>query len=69
MEYYSAVKNNEIMQQHIWTQRLSYQVKLYREKQIIRYHLYVESKYDANELIYKTESDSDIESKLMVTKG
>ena len=26
-------------------------------------------KYDTNELIYKTEIDSDIENKLMVTKG
>ena len=26
-------------------------------------------KYDPNEVIYKTETDSDIENKLMVTKG
>ena len=26
-------------------------------------------KYDTNELIYKTEIDSDIENKLMVAKG
>ena len=26
-------------------------------------------KNDTNELIYKTETDSDIENKLMVTKG
>ena len=26
-------------------------------------------KYDTNECIYKTEIDSDIENKLMVTKG
>ena len=26
-------------------------------------------KYDTNELIYKTEVDSDIENKFMVTKG
>ena len=32
-------------------------------------HLYVESKKnDTNEVIYKTETDSDIENKLMVTK-
>ena len=37
-----------------------------RKTSIIWYHLYVESK---NELIYKTETDSDIENKLMVTKG
>ena len=26
-------------------------------------------KYDTNQLIYKTETDSDIENKCMVTKG
>ena len=38
---------------------------------IIRYHLYVElEKNDTNELIYKTENRrTDIENKLMVTKG
>ena len=39
-----------------------------RQRQI--YHLYVESKKNyINELIYKTETDSDIENKLTVTKG
>ena len=37
---------------------------------IIWYHLYVEFlKNDTNELIYKREIDSDIEHRLMVTKG
>ena len=36
---------------------------------IIWYYLYVESKYDGNELIYQTETDLDLENKLMVTKG
>ena len=27
------------------------------------------SKYDTNELIYKTETDSDMENKLIVIKG
>ena len=36
----------------------------------IRCHLYVESKKkDTNELIYKTEINSETENKLMVTKG
>ena len=30
---------------------------------------HAESKTDSNELIYKTETDSDLENKLMVTKG
>ena len=29
----------------------------------------MESKYDGNELIYQTETDLDLENKLMVTKG
>ena len=37
---------------------------------ILGYHLYVESKKNyTNELIYKTETDSDIENKFMVNKG
>ena len=40
-----------------------------RKANIIWYHLYGNLKYDTNELIYKTEIDSDIENKLMVTKG
>ena len=36
---------------------------------IIWYHLHVElKKNDTNELIYKAETDSQIETKLMVTK-
>ena len=36
----------------------------------IRCHSYVESKKkDTNELIYKTEINSDTENKLMITKG
>ena len=33
------------------------------------YHLYVDLKYDINELIYKTERFTDTENKLMITKG
>ena len=33
------------------------------------YHLYVDSKNNANESTYKTETDSQTENKLMVTKG
>ena len=40
-----------------------------RQTNIIWYHLYGNLKYDTNELIYKTEIDSDIENKLMVAKG
>ena len=40
-----------------------------RKTNIIWYHLYGNLKYDTNELIYKTEIDSDTENKLMVAKG
>ena len=33
------------------------------------YQSYVDSKNDSNELIYKTETDSDLENKLTVMKG
>ena len=33
------------------------------------YQSYVESKNDSNELIYKTETDSDLGNKLIVMKG
>ena len=35
----------------------------------IWYHLYVESKNNTNEFTYKTNRFTDIENKLMVTKG
>ena len=37
---------------------------------IIGYHLYAESKKNyTNELMYKTETDPDIENKFIVTNG
>lgn len=42
----------------------------WRKTNIICCPLHIESKKnDRNELIYKTEIDSDIENKFMVTKG
>ena len=40
-----------------------------RKTNIIWYHLYVESKKWTNQLIYKTETDTQTENKLIVTKG
>ena len=40
-----------------------------RKTNIVWHHLYVESKKDKNDLIYKTEVDSQTENKLMVTEG
>ena len=70
MKYYSTIKKNEIMpfaatwmnQEIIILSEISQ-----RKRQISWYNLYVESKNDTNELIYKTSTD--IENKLKVTKG
>ena len=41
-----------------------------RKTNIIRYGFYVESlKNDTNGLIYKTETNTDFENRLLVTKG
>ena len=46
------------------------EVKSDKERQISYNIIYMwNQKNDTNELIYKTETDSDIENKLMVTKG
>ena len=39
-----------------------------RKTNNIQYHLYVELKYDTNELIYKTETLTDIEKTFVVAK-
>ena len=65
-----VTKNNEIMPfAAIWKDLiLSYQVNQTKTN-VIWHHLYMESKNDTNELIFKTEVDSDIKNKLMVAKG
>ena len=73
MEYYSAVKKNEIMPfATTWMDlEIIMLVELNQRKaNIIQYHFYVGSeKNDINELIYKTSRLKDIENKLMVAKG
>ena len=72
MEYYLAIKKNEVMplaatRVDLETTILSEvsQIKTY----IICYHLYVEfKKQHVNELIYKTETERDLENKLTVIK-
>ena len=46
-----------------------YHTKWSQSKTNICYHIYAASKKNTTELIYKTDIDSDIENKLMVTKG
>ena len=72
MEYYSAIKKNEIMPfAATW---MDFEIIILsevsqRERQIsyITYMWYL--KYDTDEFIYKTETDSDIENKFMVIRG
>ena len=62
MEYYSAIKKNEIMPFAARWMDLDIIIlndKSHREGQLSYDHLYMESKKnDINELIYKTETDS-----------
>ena len=72
MEYYSAIKkwNNAISA--IWVAlEIIILSEVSQRKSNIIYHLYVESKkYDTNELIYKTETESQIsKSNLSLPKG
>ena len=61
MKYYSAIKKNEIMPfEATW---MGPEIVILSEisqtkTHIIWYHFYVESKKDTNELIYKTETNS-----------
>ena len=59
MEYYSAIAKNEIMPfAAIWMElEIVTQGKVSQKTNTI-YHLYVQSKYDTNELIYETVIDS-----------
>ena len=62
MEYYSAIKKNEIMSfATTWMdlETIILSEVRWRKTNILSYHLHVESKKnDINELIYKTEIDS-----------
>ena len=47
-----------------------YHIEWSQIKTNLMYHLYMESlKNNINELIYKTEIDSDVENKFIVTRG
>ena len=71
MNYYSAIKKNQIMSfvnmsapedYHKWSQR---------KTNIKCYWLYAESKKktDTNELIYKTETLTDLKNEFMITRS
>ena len=69
MEYYSATKKNEIMSfAATWIDR-DYPPKWSQTEKDIYMTSHMQNlKNDANEIIYKTEMDSDIENKLTVIK-
>ena len=72
MEYYSAIKRNEIKAlAATWMDLKTITLIEVRQwdKNVICYHLYVESKKGCNEHICRTEMDSQTFEKLMVTKG
>ena len=61
MEYYSAIKKNEIMPfAATWMdlEIITLSEVSQTKANIKLYHLYVESKNDTNELTYQTEADS-----------
>ena len=62
MKYYSAIRKNEILPfAATWMdlENITLSEVSQTKTNIIRYHLHVESKKnDTNELIYKTETDS-----------
>ena len=61
MEYYSAIKKNEVMPFSATWMDLEIIIlsEISQRKTNIIYHLYVESKKnDTNELIYRTETDT-----------
>ena len=64
MEYCSAIKKNETMPFVVAWMNL----EIFKDKDHMTW-LICKSKNDTNELIYKTETDSDIENKFIVTKG
>ena len=65
MEYYSAIKKNEVMPfaaTQVDLEIIILSEVSQRKTNIIWYHLYMESlKNDTNELVYKTETDSQIQ--------
>ena len=59
MEYYSAIKKNEIMPfAATWMDLEIIILSEVKQRNIICHPLYVESKKNANELTYKTDSQT-----------
>ena len=69
MEYYSAIKKNEILPSAATWMNLEV-ILLVRERQMPYEITDMQSlKNDTNELIYKTERLTELENEFMVTRG
>ena len=72
MEYYSAIKKNKIMPfAATWMDLEIIILSKVSQKEKDKYHItYMWNlKYDTNQHIYETKTDSDIENRLEVAKG
>ena len=72
MEYYSAIENEIMPFVATWMdlEIITLCEVSQKKTSIIWYHLFVESKNDTNELIYKTEIDSQtLKTNLRLPKG
>ena len=68
MEYYSAMKRNKIMPfAATWIQLQILILNEITHKEKDKYHIWT-IKYGTNEPIHKTETDSNIENRLIVAK-
>ena len=61
-EYYSAIKNKIMPFAETWMDLKIIILREERERQMSYDVTYVESEYDTNELIFETETDSQIQS-------
>ena len=71
MEYYSAITKNEIMPFHATLMDLEIVIlsEISQRKIYDIPHMWYLKRNDTNELIYKTETDSDLENELMLPRG
>ena len=70
VEYYSAIKKNEMPFAATWVDlEIIILSEVQAKTNVLWYHLYLVTKNATNELIYNIQIDSDFKNKLMMTKG